>query len=315
MPRSPFATSRPLLTVGVIPAALALFASAGHGQPTPRRSAVEVFPDGGLFAPLLADPYDPAFRQRFVNGTGDRNPTVTLIGITEQGGRFGLVRWQTPGEGVVQVEIAGSVSAQFDLSATHWDLLNTDYTIGFPFTYQRGETSLRLRVYHQSSHLGDEFVRRDSIWIWGDPEPPAPGDAGYHASYRYESVELLAARRWRGWRVYGGGEYFWFVAPWLLERWVGRGGLEHRAPIGDGTESGVVTELVSAADVRMTKHRDWAPGVSLRAGIEVGRRGEGGGLGRRLGVLAEYFTGPAPFGQFQMVYDVTYYGAGFYIYW
>jgi hypothetical protein len=303
--------SLPIAILAALPIALG---AQDPGAPGP--TGVELFPDAGLFSPLLADPYDPAFRQRFVKGTGDRNPTVTMIGITEQGGRFGLARWRGPAGGVVQLEVAGSVSAQFDLSATHWDLLNTDYTIGFPITFKRGESSVRLRVYHQSSHLGDEFVRRDSIWIWGDPEPPEPGDAGYHASYRYESVELLAARGWRAWRVYGGGEYFWFVAPWLLERWVARGGLEHRGRLREsGGASEVAAELVGGVDIRMTKHRDWAPGVSARLGVEVGRRGTAGELGRRLGVLAEYFTGPAPFGQFQMQYDVTYYGAGVYIYW
>lgn len=275
-------------------------------------TGVEVFPDAGLFAPLLADPYDPAFRQRFVYGTGDGNPTVTMLGITEQGGRFGLVRWRA-GKGTVQVEIAGSVSAQFDLGATHWDLLNTDYTIGFPITYRRGPTGLRLRAYHQSSHLGDEFVRRDNIWIWGDPDPILPTDTGYHASYRFEAIELLASHEWRGWRGYVGGEWRWFVAPWFLEPWVARGGLEHRARLREG--EGMATDLVGAVDVRMTQNRDWAPGVSVRSGVEIGRLEREGRPGRRVGILAEYFNGPAPFGQFQMMYDLRYYGGGFYIYW
>ena len=308
--------------VAVLPAASTLAQTTG----TTRTTGIEFLPDEGLFTPLLADPYDPAFRQRFVNGSGDGNPTVTMLGITEQGGRIGLLRWRPErGTGVLHVEIAGSVSAQFDLAATHWDLLNTDYTLGFPITFQVGKTSLRVRPYHQSSHFGDEFVRRDNIWIWGDEDPILPTDTGYHASYRFESVELLAAQEWRGWRLYAGGEWRWFVAPWSLERWVGRGGLEHRARLrggpGDETDgggngrTGLATDFVGAVDVRMTENRDWAPGVSVRSGIEVGRLESDGRPGRRLGVLVEYFSGPAPFGQFQMFYDLRYYGGGLYIYW
>jgi hypothetical protein len=65
----------------------------------------------------------------------------------------------------------------------------------------------------------------------------------------------------------------------------------------------------------MTQNRDWAPGVSVRSGIELGRLARDGRPGRRLGFLLEYFTGPAPFGQFQMFYDLRYYGGGLYIYW
>ncbi len=47
---------------------------------------------------------------------------------------------------------------QFDLSAPSSDLINTDYVVGVPLSWRSGGWSTRVRLYHQSSHLGDEFL-------------------------------------------------------------------------------------------------------------------------------------------------------------
>ena len=60
-----------------------------------------------------------------------------------------------------QISISGSVFAQFDLDVNSYDLLNADYIVGIPITMRTGAFSARLRLYHQSSHLGDEFLLRE----------------------------------------------------------------------------------------------------------------------------------------------------------
>ena len=66
------------------------------------------------------------------------------------------------GEGV-QLDVVGSIFAQFDLGTPSYDLLNSDFVVGFPITMRRGGFSSRLRIYHQSSHLGDEFLLANRI--------------------------------------------------------------------------------------------------------------------------------------------------------
>lgn len=306
---SPSRPSRAILRV----VAIALGAQLATLRPAAAQDSVsaprhELFPSGLLTRPLVANPREPGFRLSLVeaSSTGELNG---LLGIAEQGGTFGLARWQLGSRGTaLQLDVTGSVSAQFDLGSVHWDLMNADFTFGFPVTLRRGSSAARLRVYHLSSHLGDEFVRRDSTWVWGDPFPIPDGFRTYHQSYRFESIELLLEREWRGWRVYGGGDYFWFVAPAQLDQHMAMVGLERRQPLGVGRSS-----LLAALDMTMLEYRDWEREWTFRGGWDVGRAADRQRSGRRLAVLFEYHTGPAPFGQFATRAPVRYVGGGLFL--
>ena len=279
-------------------------ARAQDSASSPRR---ELFPGALLTRPLLANPREPGFRFSLVQGTSPRDLDA-LIGIAEQGGTFGLARWPIGSNGAaLQLDVTGSVSAQFDLSTVHWDMLNADFTFGFPITFRRGATAARVRLYHLSSHLGDEFVRRDSTWVWGDPPPIPAGFRTYHQSYRFESLQLLLERQWGSWRAYGGGDYFWFVAPARLEKRMALAGVELDRPIGPEARSRF--RFVAALDLTMLEYRDWEREWTFRSGLSLGRRGSG----RRASVLFEYHDGPAPFGQFATLTTVRYVGGGFFL--
>jgi hypothetical protein len=45
------------------------------------------------------------------------------------------LEWRHPGDGV-QLDAEGAVFAQFDYEAPSKDLINADYTIGFPLTFR-----------------------------------------------------------------------------------------------------------------------------------------------------------------------------------
>lgn len=120
----------------------------------------QVFPNGDLFRPLIADPKQPQFvigRRRVKPNQAD-----DFVGAwVAYGENFGIYRGRLGGPGVCngwQVNINGGVFAQFNVSAPSSDLINADYVIGFPVTFRKDDFSARLRLYHQSSHLGDEFI-------------------------------------------------------------------------------------------------------------------------------------------------------------
>ena len=56
--------------------------------------------------------------------------------------------------------IQAGVFAIFDLDAESLDLINADYLIGIPLVFRKGNFSNMTRIFHQSSHLGDEFLLR-----------------------------------------------------------------------------------------------------------------------------------------------------------
>jgi hypothetical protein len=87
----------------------------------------------------------------------------------------------------LQLSVEGALFAQFNLDSASHDLINADYTIGIPATYRHGDNSLRFRIYHQSSHLGDEFLQSINT-----PE---------QINLSYEAIDLIYSREWRGSRV------------------------------------------------------------------------------------------------------------------
>ena len=59
---------------------------------------------------------------------------------------------------LLRVEIEGAVWAVFSPKQESAPLVNADYYVGIPITYALGPWSFRLRLYHISSHIGDEYL-------------------------------------------------------------------------------------------------------------------------------------------------------------
>jgi hypothetical protein len=60
--------------------------------------------------------------------------------------------------GQLQIELEGALWAVFDPLHDSSPLINADYYIGVPISYGFGCWQFRLRGYHISSHIGDEFL-------------------------------------------------------------------------------------------------------------------------------------------------------------
>src|SRR3989475_6486886 len=110
------------------------------------------------------------------------------------------------------------------------DLLNTDYLVGLPLTYQHGSLTTRLRLFHQSSHLGDEYMAHTNA---------------RRIDLTFQAVELLVARETTRWRLYGGGDYIFAHSPTDLKPGVLHGGLEFRQPASRSEERRVGKECRS----------------------------------------------------------------------
>jgi hypothetical protein len=202
-----------------------------------------------------------------------------------------------PGNGI-QIGIAGSVFAQFDLNTTTYDLINADYSISVPVTVRASAFSMRLRVYHQSSHLGDEFLLREN------------NPTFKRENISFESAEMIVSLDGGPVRVYGGGEYLLRRDPPDLERYVAHGGVELRPArriVKFGQLAGV--RFVAGGDLKASQEQVWKPAVSVRTGFEFDRPRDTDPPGRRWGLLAELYHGPSPYGQF-FRRNVRYYGAG-----
>jgi len=236
----------------------------------------EAFPTGDLFLPLIADPKQQRFYvsiNRF-NSLGLRY-TRASVGFGET---FGFYRFFGGKEGDgLQFSLEAGLFGQFNLDTPSANLLNADYTIGLPVTYRYGDNSLRFRVYHQSSHLGDELLLGDN--------PPE------RINLSYEALELIYARQWKNWRVYGGGEYLVHKEPSGLKPASGHWGIEYRGSQTHFWNS----RPIAGVDMKSLEEHDWDIDTSIKIGLEFGHPNPGQ---RRLRLMVEWYDGFDPYGQF-----------------
>jgi hypothetical protein len=255
------------------------------------------FPEDQIFCPLIADPKEARSFVSYLRGTfrslDDPTGEGTSIASVGIGDTFGLFRvgGPDPGEGL-QLDLVGGIFAQFDIGAPSNDLINADYTIGFPVTFRRRGFSFRAKLYHQSSHLGDEYLLRD--------------DEIVRENLSFESIEFLVSQEIGFLRVYAGAERIFRREPDELPDSLFHTGVEARS----GRARKV--QLLAGVDVKTTELHDWSPAVSGRVGLELGRPGPEGHPGRLIMLLFEMYQGPSPYGQFFQD-DISYVGAGFHI--
>jgi hypothetical protein len=252
-------------------------------------------PEGDVFCPLIADPKSGNSFVSYLRGTSN-SPFGTDLGAVGIADRFGLLRWggPKPGEGF-QLGLDGAVFAQFDLNQPSYDLINADYLGALRATFRRGGASGRVRLYHQSSHLGDEFLIRSLI----------PRE-----NFAFQAAEAILSADSGPLRFYMGGELVFNAIPGSIETEIAHGGIELRQRTSSlrlGNFAGL--RLIAAADFKSVGDLDWKVATSARAGIEVNRAEAPAHAVRSWSILAQYYDGPAPYGQFFRE-DVEYYGVG-----
>lgn len=259
-------------------------ARCGSIGPAAERGRYIALPHGDVFCPLIADPKVTRSFVAYQRGNEtDLATDIAAVGIADQ---FPFFRTgaQTPGNGL-QLGVAGAVFAQFDLGTASYDLLNADYLIGVPLTFRAGPISARARVYHQSSHLGDELLVRDT--------------AIKRENLSFESAELLLSLDLSALRVYGGGEDFLRRDPTDLPRRLAHVGLELRPRANLDFGPLAVARLVGAVDAKIVDDTTNRTAVSVRGGFEFGRPHDSLAPSRRWSILAQYYDGPSPYGQFR----------------
>ena len=245
-------------------------------------------PKSPLFQPLLADPRWPHFSasfQRYIN-----NDRLKNVASTSFGESIGLYRLRGPLESTIQLGIHAGVFSIFDLDSQSFDLINADYMVGIPLTFKKGNFANMTRIFHQSSHLGDEFLLR--------------GQTDERINLSYESVNnLFSYNLPAGFRIYAGGGYIFHKDPSDLDPWSTQAGMEFRSPWF--WLKGALRP-VAAVDVQNRQESNWSTDVSARAGIQFENPDF---FSRKLQLLFEYYNGKSPNGQFYES-NIEYFGLG-----
>jgi hypothetical protein len=273
-----------------LPVLLLLLALPLPGAAQPAQHGYDFFPREETFRGLLADPAEPRVfmsHLRVKRDAGDGSAAAFSAAFLGVGFDFGLLRRSgaAPGEGW-QLGVFGSADSLFNLDLPGDALMNTDYRFGMPLSWRTRSVSLRARLYHQSSHLGDELI--------------IGGNAPRRVDLSFEAADLLAAWEYGGWRLYGGASQVLRTRTRTYDGGGLHAGFDY---VGPAVIFG--QRLVAGLDVKWLEAADWGSGVSAKAGMRFGGHGP---RQRALTVLLETYQGFAPFGQF-FVEDLRYYGA------
>ena len=235
------------------------------------------FPTPELFRPALADPKEPRFfisPRHYDTGTD----TLWLVEVG-YGANFPVYgRIDDAGNGW-NVGISGGLFGLFNLEADSFDLINADYTVGVPFTWRQGATSARVRLYHQSSHLGDEFLLNAA------PE---------RVNLSFESLEALLAYDLTPFRVYGGGEVLLHREPKDLDRLMAHAGVEYFGAAPATLLPGLRGRPFAGLDLKSYAENDWKLDSSLKVGMQF----DAPRSDHFLRLSVEGFHGNSPHGQF-----------------
>ena len=113
--------------------------------------------DGRLFRQFAADPRAITYS---VGWRWNDEALVKNVVPVSYGNNFPIYRWFSvwPCGGALQLNLEGALWGVFDVLGESAPLMNADYYVGIPLEYCCGRWSFRLRLFHISSHLGDEFL-------------------------------------------------------------------------------------------------------------------------------------------------------------
>lgn len=152
---------------------------------------VEPFEEGGFlpelnpfFPTMLAQPhilgysvgyrsYDKVFKSSIPVSIGDQ---------------FSFYQFKINPSAKLYLGIEACVWAIFEAKTKTLSLINADYYVAFPITYIADKFSARLRMFHQSSHLGDEFLLENP-----KVKRVNPSMEGLDLSLAYEPIDRFTA--------------------------------------------------------------------------------------------------------------------------
>ncbi|MAG29908.1 MAG: hypothetical protein CL908_03320 [Deltaproteobacteria bacterium] len=240
-----------------------------------RRESYLLFPRRELFKPLIADMRWPRFsaeyQWRFDTDQFSRVAAVSL------GETFALVRSPQHDWGEWELGFQAMVDAIFDMDSSSSDLSNEDYFVGLTGSVLRGGVTSQVRLYHFSSHLGDEYLIENGLTRDG---------------VSFEVIDLLASYEPYEWmRLYGGGGVLIDSSP-TYDRVVTQFGVEMTSPVGFA--SGLLRPIFGG-DFQLRQENDWRPEAAVLAGLRLADPADDV---RHLDFYARYYHGRSPDGQF-----------------
>lgn len=262
-----------------------------------------------LFAPLIAAPRQISYTLGYRSGDricGNKAVDISL------GDDFAIYRWlDVFWHGDLQIGIEAGIWSVFNMDPSHkreegTELVNTDFYCGIPLTYARDKWSFRLRGYHISSHLGDEFLFNHPWYVAESAEFPKkrvnPSIEGVDFAVSYQANEAIRLYGFPGAIVHSDESFPW--KPFYVEY-----GTEVRFLGTKFYYQKLYGTVYIGLHFRNYQELDWNFDGTYRIGYEFSKLQ---GIGRKFRFYVEYHHGYSLEGQFSkmrthyMQYNISY---------
>lgn len=244
-----------------------------------------------LFAPLIADPRQPMNSAAIRVGDGVCGDKCAAVSL---GDDFPVFRWMNvwPFHGDLQLGIEAGIWSVFNYSHIPsrpqpelCELVNTDFLVGLPVTYAFDKWSFRVRLYHISSHLGDEYLcnHRGAVDTRVNPSMEA---MDVFASYQFSS----GLRGYFGPGVVLHSDRSFHIKPLYVEY-----GMELRMLGTRFDYHRLYGTPFFALHCEHWEQRHWDLDVTAKLGYELSKLQ---GVGRKMRIYVDYHHGFSYEGQF-----------------
>lgn len=245
------------------------------------KNAVGLFPNKVLFKPLLLDPIEAQSYGYFTRKRTERHSDRGLYAPFSFGFHKPIYQWSE----TKQLNMDASVFTQFDMFGDngkfHRYMRNADYKISLSYSWQKKHWQFRLRGFHISSHLGDDYLLQNGLGVYKNNP------------VNYEQIDLIASYRQTNWRYYGGVGYG--IRPNFRvgderKRLAFQIGAVYEKPLKNPNQS-----FILGMDNRILEQNKFYPGTKLASGIGFHLPNND----KTFYLLLELYNGHTPYGKFE----------------
>lgn len=242
--------------------------------PAPLAAQVAAFPRTPAFEYPIAHPRPAALVGRLLSVSrgeslyGPEREAEASVGDVVP--VLALAQGRTP----VTLSLGLGVTGRFSLDDPRSALISTDWVVGIHTTVDLAPWRLDLHLYHESSHLGDEYAERfDARRI----------------DWTREVASLWVRRTIGSFAVHGSAHYT-LIDELSLPRAAAGAGVDYRGPAAKAL--GGTLRPVAGVYTESTAYSDWTFTTSARAGAELGAGG------RAMAISVVYLNGMSTQRQF-----------------
>jgi Protein of unknown function (DUF1207) len=253
-----------------------------------QQQRTEFLPKGHLFEPITLDPIEA---QTYWSIGRAYMPSAFSKGLYAPfaiGFQKPMVRWQNSHKVRKELSIDLANFTQFEIyydqnaNKNRRNMVNADFKVSVNYQVAiNKQHSYRIRLFHISSHLGDDHIIRNHI------DSYTPNPVNYeHLDFTY-SIQQKMVRYYAG---VGYGVRPYFDSDAERKRLALQGGFWWKK----SHFSKKNVRWVAGADIRCLQQNDFVPGVKVACGIQVGEEDI-----TPLNFLLEYYNGHLPYSVYE----------------